>query len=231
MDADIIISLNHFKGHEGTGFGGAIKNIGMGSASRAGKMSIHNDGKPQVDASACVSCKICARFCAHDAIDFSGGKAVINESKCAGCGRCIASCSKDAIFTNWDTSRTALSCKIVEYAKTVLDGRPNFHINVVNQVSPFCDCHAESDAAIVPDIGIFAGFDPVALDKACIDAVNAAPAILSSVLSERQRTHKDKAGNSDHMTDIHPTTDWRLQISHAEKIGLGSGDYELITIE
>ena len=231
MDADIIISLNHFKGHEGTGFGGAIKNVGMGCGSRAGKMAMHNDGKPQVDKETCVSCKICARFCAHGAIEFDSGKAVINESKCVGCGRCIGSCSKDAIFANWDSSNVALSCKIVEYTKAVLDGRPNFHINVVNQVSPFCDCHADSDAAIIPDIGIFAGFDPVALDKACIDAVNAAPAILESVLSERQRSHKDEAGNADHMTDLHPTTDWRLQISHAEKIGLGSGKYELITVE
>ena len=231
MDADIVISLNHFKGHEVTGFGGAIKNIGMGCGSRAGKMAMHNDGKPQVDKDACVSCKICARFCAHGAIEFDSGKAVINENKCVGCGRCIGACGKDAIFTNWDSGHVSVSCKIVEYAKAVLDGRPNFHINVVNQVSPFCDCHADSDAAVIPDIGIFAGFDPVAIDKACIDAVNAAPAILQSVLSDRRRDHKDEAGNSDHLTDVHPSTDWRLQISHAEKIGLGSGKYELITVE
>lgn len=231
MDADIVISLNHFKGHEGVGFGGAIKNTGMGSGSRAGKMAMHNDGKPHIDPAACVSCKICARFCAHGAISFDSGKAAIDEKKCAGCGRCIGACSKNAVFSNWDSGNAALGCKIAEYAKAVLDGRPNFHINVVNQVSPYCDCHAESDAAVVPDIGIFAGFDPVALDKACIDAVNAAPAILTSILSDRRRSHKDEAGNPDHMTDIHPTTDWRSQISHAEKIGLGSGKYKLITVE
>jgi uncharacterized Fe-S center protein len=98
-------------------------------------------------------------------------------------------------------------------------------------VSPFCDCHGDSDAAVIPDIGIFASFDPVALDKACIDAVNAAPVIQTSVISERERGHKDAAGNGDHFTDIHPTTDWRGQISHAEKIGLGSGEYELITVK
>jgi uncharacterized Fe-S center protein len=101
---------------------------------------------------------------------------------------------------------------------------------VVNQVSPYCDCHGESDAAVVPDIGIFAGFDPVALDKACIDAVNAAPGIASSILGDRERTHKDAAGHEDHLTNIHPATDWRTQISHAEKIGLGNGSYELITV-
>jgi uncharacterized Fe-S center protein len=229
MDADIVISLNHFKGHEGTGFGGALKNIGMGSASRAGKMEIHNDGKPVVDPNICIGCKICARFCAHNAISFNGGKASIDHAKCAGCGRCIGACSKNAIGTSWDSSAEALSCKIAEYAKAVLDGRPNFHINVVNNVSPYCDCHAESDAAIIPDIGIFASFDPVALDKACIDAVNAAPAITTSILGDCKHSRCDAAGNEDHFTNIHPITDWRHQISHAEKIGLGSGEYELLT--
>ena len=231
MDADIVISLNHFKGHEGTGFGGALKNIGMGSGSRAGKMAMHNDGKPQVSAAACIGCKICARFCAHGAISFEGGKAAIDHNKCVGCGRCIGACSKNAISNNSGSSNLALNCKIAEYTKAVLDGRPNFHINVVNQVSPYCDCHGESDAAVVPDIGIFAAFDPVALDKACIDAVNAAPGIQTSILGERRHSHTDEAGNEDHFTDIHPSTDWRSQIAHSEKIGLGSGSYELITVQ
>jgi uncharacterized Fe-S center protein len=112
-----------------------------------------------------------------------------------------------------------------EYTKAVLYGRPNFHINVVNQVSPYCDCHNENDAAVIPDIGIFAGFDPVALDMACMDAVNAAPEISASILSEREHTH------GDHFTNIHPTTNWRGQIIHAEKIGLGSSEYELVTVK
>jgi uncharacterized Fe-S center protein len=231
IDADIIISLNHFKGHEGAGFGGALKNLGMGSASRAGKMAMHNDGKPIVEKKACIGCKICAKFCAHNAISFSDGKAFIDTKKCAGCGRCIGACSKNAVYTAWDSSAEALSCKIAEYAQAALNGRPNFHVNVVNQVSPYCDCHNENDAAIIPDIGIFASFDPVALDKACIDAVNAAPSIKTSILAERQHDHKDAAGNEDYFTNIHPTTDWRKQISHAEKIGLGSGKYELITMK
>ena len=228
MDADIVISLNHFKGHEGTGFGGALKNIGMGSGSRAGKMVMHNDGKPGVGEAACIGCRICARFCAHGAIVFNGKKASIDHDKCVGCGRCIGACSKNAIANNSGTGNDALNCKIVEYVKAVLDGRPNFHINVVNQVSPYCDCHGENDAAVVPDIGIFAGFDPVALDKACIDAVNAAPGIPSSILGDRGKGASEKG---DHFTVIHPTTDWRSQISHAEKIGLGSGKYDLVTVE
>jgi uncharacterized Fe-S center protein len=102
---------------------------------------------------------------------------------------------------------------------------------VVNQVSPYCDCHEENDAAVVPDIGIFAGFDPIALDQACIDAVNAVPSIASSILSERKKASAYEKGGEDHFTAIHPTTDWRVQLSHAEKIGLGTTKYELITVK
>ena len=226
MDADIIISLNHFKGHEGAGFGGAIKNLGMGCGSRAGKMIMHNQGKPEVQQKSCVGCRACEKHCAEQAISFGKNKkASIDPSRCIRCGRCIGSCNYHAIFNQNEGSNHDLNCKIVEYAKAVLEGRPNFHINIVNQVSPNCDCHGENDAAVVPDIGMFASFDPVALDKACIDAVNAAPAISTSVLSERQ------CEGSDHFTNIHPTTDWRSQIIHGEKVGLGSGSYELETVK
>lgn len=224
MDADVIISLNHFKGHEGAGFGGAIKNLGMGCGSRAGKMAMHNDGKPVVMQDACVGCKVCTKYCDHSAITVSNKKASIDHAKCVGCGRCIGVCNFNAIDNMSSTSALALNCKIVEYTKAVLDGRSHFHINIVNQVSPYCDCHGENDAAIIPDIGMFASFDPVALDKACIDAVNAAPPIKNSALSDKA------AVCDDHFTNIHPNTDWRSQISHAEKVGLGSGKYEIIEI-
>jgi uncharacterized Fe-S center protein len=204
----------------------------MGSGSRAGKMAMHNDGQPQVDAGVCVGCKMCLKFCNENAISIGkDGKAVIDRKKCVSCGRCIGACNYHAISNSTESSTELLNCKIAEYAKAVVDGRPNFHINVVNDVSPYCDCHNESDAPIVPNIGIFASFDPVALDKACIDAVNAAPAIGTSVWGDRQHTHTDAAGNNDHFTDIHPTTNWQSQITHAEKIGLGSGDYELVTVQ
>ncbi|GHV28221.1 4Fe-4S ferredoxin [Spirochaetia bacterium] len=226
MDADIVISLNHFKGHENTGFGGALKNLGMGSGSRGGKMIMHNDGKPTVDQNVCIGCKGCTKFCNQNAILFDANKkARIDHNLCVGCGRCIGACNAHAVSNESGSSNEALNCKIAEFAQAVVHGRPNFHINVVNQVSPYCDCHGESDAPIVPDIGIFAGFDPVAMDKACIDAVNAAPGIATSIWGDREHTHHD------HFTDIHPTTDWRTQISHAEKIGLGSGTYELITVK
>ncbi|MDR3231069.1 MAG: DUF362 domain-containing protein [Synergistaceae bacterium] len=226
MDADVLVSLSHFKGHEGTGFGGAIKNIGMGCGSRAGKMNMHSAGKPQADTDVCVGCRACAGYCAHSAISFGGdGRASIDHDRCVGCGRCIGACNVHAIALSSWTGSNDLNCRMAEYCKAVLAGRPHFHVSVVNQVSPYCDCHGESDAPVVPDIGIFASFDPVALDKACIDAVNAAPGITTSILSEREHTHND------HFTDIHPGTDWRVQISHAEKIGLGTGNYELVTVK
>lgn len=224
MDADIVISLNHFKGHECTGFGGALKNLGMGCGSRAGKMEMHSAGKPYVDQSACIGCKACAKICAHDAPQFDeNGKASIDHNKCVGCGRCIGVCPKDAVHAAEDEAFDILNAKIAEYAKAVVDGRPNFHINIVNNVSPNCDCHSESDAAIVPDVGMFASFDPVAVDVAAADAVNKQPVNPMSILKER-------AGWPDRFDGTHPVTNWRKGTGHAEEIGLGTQDYELITL-
>ncbi|MBQ8510821.1 MAG: DUF362 domain-containing protein [Clostridia bacterium] len=236
MDADVFISLNHFKGHECTGFGGALKNIGMGCGSRAGKMEQHNGGKTAVDAELCVGCKFCAKQCAHDAISFESGKASVDQSKCVGCGRCIHACRAEAISQPGDSANDDLCKKIAEYSKAVVDGRPQFHINIVNQVSPYCDCHPENDAPIIPDVGMFASFDPVALDAACADACNAQPAMANSVLGE----NLIHAGETAHHGHIHterdrfdatfPTTNWRVTLEHAEKIGVGTQAYELIQL-
>lgn len=229
MDADIFISLSHFKGHESTGFGGAIKNIGMGCGSRAGKMEMHAAGKPHVSAPQCVGCGLCAKNCAHDAISFAPDsigrkKAGIDHNKCVGCGRCIGACPKDAVHPGADDSNEKLNCKMAEYALAVCKDRPCFHVSVVMDLSPNCDCHSENDAPFAPDVGMFASFDPIALDKACADAVNAMPALAGSVLDE-----VEKVGN-DHFTNIHPTTDWTSQLAHGEKIGLGQQAYKLIRI-
>ena len=224
MDADIVISLNHFKGHEATGFGGALKNLGMGCGSRAGKMEMHASGKPYVEQDSCIGCKACAKICAHDGPQFDEtGKATIDHDKCVGCGRCIGVCPMDAVCPGADDTFDNLNRKIAEYAKAVVDGRPNFHINIVNNVSPNCDCHAENDAAIVPDVGMFASFDPVALDVACAAAVNQQPVNPMSILRER-------AGVPDRFCGTHPTTNWRVGPEHAEAIGIGTQEYELITL-
>lgn len=224
MDADIVISLNHFKGHEATGFGGALKNIGMGCGSRAGKMEMHSAGKPYINEDACVGCGRCIKICAHDAPGISEGKASIDHDKCVGCGRCIGVCPMDAVCPATDESNDILNCKIAEYSKAVLSGRPHFHISLVIDVSPNCDCHAENDIPIVPDVGMFASFDPVALDMACADAVNRQPVIAGSQLDRMPHVHHD------HFTDSAPSTNWKSCLEHAEKIGIGSREYELIKI-
>jgi uncharacterized Fe-S center protein len=225
MDADIVVSLNHFKGHELTGFGGAIKNLGMGSGSRGGKMVMHNDGKPSVEPNLCTGCKTCSKFCAQAAFTFKTKKAHIDHRKCVGCGRCLGACSFHAITNSWDSANSTLNCKIVEYALAVVQDRPNFHINIINQVSPFCDCHEENDAAVVPDLGMYASFDPVALDLASIEAVNKAAGLANSILAERVQD------GSDLFTSIHPTTNWREQIDHAVKVGLGQNKYRLVEVK
>lgn len=226
MDADVFISLTHFKGHEEAGFGGCLKNIGMGCGSRAGKMEQHNAGKPHVAQKHCIGCGQCRKICAHGAPIIENGKAHIDHDKCVGCGRCIAVCPKDAVRIDWDESTTNLNCKIAEYTKAVVDGRPCFHISLVIDVSPNCDCRPENDMAIVPNVGMFASFDPVALDMACVDAVNAQTPLRGSAADDAHA----KAHVHDHFQRLHPDTNWRSCLEHGEKIGIGTREYELIKI-
>lgn len=226
MDADVFISLTHFKGHEEAGFGGCLKNIGMGCGSRAGKMEQHNAGKPHVAQKHCIGCGQCRKICAHGAPIITDGKAHIDHDRCVGCGRCIAVCPKDAVRIDWDESTTNLNCKIAEYTKAVVDGRPCFHISLVIDVSPNCDCRPENDMAIVPNVGMFASFDPVALDMACVDAVNAQTPLRGSAADDAHA----KAHVHDHFQRLHPDTNWRSCLEHGEKIGIGTREYELIKI-
>ena len=229
MDADIIISLNHFKGHEATGFGGAIKNLGMGCGSRAGKMEMHYNGKPIVSESKCKKCKLCAKICAHNAITYNEktGVAEINHDKCVGCGRCIGMCNFDAIKPSDNSANDILNKKMAEYALAVVKGRPEFHINIICDVSPNCDCHSENDAPIVPNVGMLASFDSVAIDRASADLVNEQTAFMNSALGENISKN---IVEKDNFHTNHPETNWESQIEHGEKIGLGNSNYELIRI-
>ena len=224
MDADIVISLNHFKGHEEAGFGGAMKNLGMGSGSNAGKREMHEEGRPIVYSEQCIGCGTCAKYCAHNGPQMQGNVMQIDWTKCMGCGRCIDVCPVKAIHPAYEQSTAVLNYKIAEYTKAVLDGRPHFHVTLVRDVSPYCDCHSENDLPIVPDVGMFASFDPVALDLACAEAVNAQPIMPNSKLDKANRP------DLDNLTGSFPHTNWRTQISHAKKIGLGDDAYELIRI-
>ncbi|WP_337616866.1 DUF362 domain-containing protein [Acidaminococcus timonensis] len=230
MDADVFISLAHFKGHEATGFGGALKNIGMGCGSRAGKMEQHSSGKPKVNEELCRGCQRCASECGSDAIHYENHKAHIDEEKCAGCGRCIGACAFDAIETvQWDANEL-LDRKMAEYALAVIHGRPSFHINMVMDISPNCDCHGENDAPILPNIGMFASFDPVALDQACADACQKAQPLPNSQLSDHL-AEKGWQCHHDHFLYSNPRVDWATTLEHGEKIGLGTREYELVTLK
>ena len=120
-----------------------------------------------------------------------------------------------------------LSRRVTEYAWAVVKDKPNFHINMVVDISPFCDCYANNDAPIVPDVGMFASFDAVALDKACVDAVNAQPIVENSLLGMQ----RFKKLGRDHLYTLHPDTKWEAGIEQGVKIGMGSDEYELVTVK
>ncbi len=232
MDADIFISLSHFKGHETTGFGGAIKNIGMGCGSRAGKKEQHSNGKPVIDPEACRGCKRCLKECANDGLVFNEltRKMEVDTEHCVGCGRCIGTCNFDAIAFATDAATKELNCRMAEYTKAVIDGRPNFHISLVMDISPNCDCHAENDAPILPDIGMFCSFDPLALDQACVDACLRQQPLPGSQLYDNM--HREGfCDHHDHFVNSTPESEYKTCLEHAAKIGIGSREYELIEMK
>lgn len=229
-DADIVISMTHFKGHEQTGFGGTLKNLGMDCASVGGKLELHCAAQPVVKTENCRGCNICVKHCAHDAIHLNPErKAEIDYSKCVGCGQCIALCQYDSASMGANDTSERLNYKIAEYTKAVLKDKPNFHVSFIMNVSPECDCWNHNDAAVVPDLGIAASFDPVALDKACADLVIHAPALQTVNRLTESRPH-EHLEDTDKFRLMHPDTDWLAGLTHAEKIGIGNMQYELIEV-
>lgn len=226
LEADALIVLSHFKCHELTGFGGAIKNLAMGCSSRTGKLEQHSTVAPQVSTKHCTSCGSCLKACAHEAIDFSSGTAVIDSDRCVGCGRCITICEPQAIRIQWNEESRLVMKKMAEYALGAVTGKTGrqLYVNFITQVSPACDCYGYSDAPIVPDLGILASTDPVALDQACADLVNQAFGLPDTALRSGHEPGGDK------FRGIHPRIDWEVQLEHAEKMGLGRRAYELIQL-
>ncbi len=228
VDADIILGVTHFKGHEMSGFGGTIKNFGMGAASRRGKLAMHSRVKPTIGTADCTGCRLCFRWCAQRAIVCEGGKAAIDASLCVGCGACLPTCPAEAIRIVWDEQAADMQEKMAEYAwgalKAHLGGRA-FFLNFVMNVSPLCDCYPFADAPVVPDAGILASADPVAIDQASADLVNAQPGLASSSLPREAL-----AAGADKFRAIHPRVDWSIHLRHAEELGLGFRRYRLTTV-
>jgi uncharacterized protein len=226
LRADGLLVLSHFKGHEQTGFGGCIKNLGMGGGSRRGKLAMHSGNTPTVDSDTCTGCASCERWCITGAIRVDGGTAKIDPDLCIGCGQCIVACPEGATENQWDASTEQLNRSITEYCYAIASqfGNRVLYVNVINQVSPACDCWSVADAPIVPDIGIVAGTDAVAVDNAAVDLVNQSVGLANSALGN------NIAPGTDKFRTIFPDKDWSLQLNHGEKIGLGNRDYKLIKL-
>ncbi len=212
LSSDALLCLSHFTGHILTGFGGAIKNLGMGCASRAGKLEQHSDVHPWVNTKKCTGCGVCIDYCPAQAITLEEDKAVIKREKCIGCGECLVVCKANAVKFSWDNDSVRVQKKMSEYAYAV---KKNFKgkiacINFLLRVTKDCDCMAGDQPAIVEDVGILGSPDPVAIDKASVDL------ILS-----RGRKDVLKAGYN---------VDWSVQLKHGAQIGLGTMDYELIEL-
>lgn len=212
VNADGLVVVSHFKGHEVSGFGGAVKNISMGCASRGGKMEMHSQTKPLVDRELCTACGKCLKCCQVGAITMEE-RAVISDL-CVGCSRCIAVCPEGAIKVDWNESSDSTQKKMVEYAYGVLNAKrgKTVFVNILTDIVPACDCYGGNDEPLVENIGFLASNDPVALDRASFDLV-------------RERAGKDP------FKEVYPELKTTLQLDYAKEIGLSEGSYRLIEIE
>ncbi len=228
--ADGLVVISHVKGHELSGFGGAIKNVGMGCAARSGKLDQHSNISPKIKQKKCIGCGECVKWCRGGAIELirvdKTKKATIHPEKCVGCAECILTCRQGAITIQWNESIPVFMEKMVEYSKAILASKQGkvLFINFLTDVSPLCDCTPFSDRAIVPSIGILASKDMVAIDRASVDQINEAPGNVMSCLQSALEPGTDK------FRALFPEIDWRHQLQYAEELGLGTNYYELIQV-
>jgi len=227
VEADALISLAHFKGHELTGFGGTLKNLGMGCAARRGKLAQHSNLSPKVKSKHCEACGDCVKTCPQSAIAIveveKKKKARIDPEKCIGCAACILVCPNQAVRVQWNKSVPEFMEKMVEYTAAVLNNKRHkaFFLNFLTHISPVCDCVSHTDAPMVNDVGILASMDPIAIDQASADLVNQQPGLPGSCPGSGLNPGEDK------FRALYPEVDWSIQLDYGQKIGLGSRDYDL----
>jgi len=225
VNADSMIVMSHFKGHELAGFGGAIKNLAMGCAPAKGKRDQHSP-RPFVLIENCKTCGKCVKMCPAKAIKITSNNAQIDKNHCIGCCECLTICPYRAIEIDWTTEVVPFMERMTEYALGAVINKQNKtgYINFLINITPDCDCFPFSDSAIVPDIGILASKDPVALDKASYDLVNKQTGFNNSKLSCNHESGCDK------FKGMRDYTEGFIQIEYGEKIGLGSSEYNLVEI-
>ncbi len=225
--SDALIGVAHFKGHELSGFGGALKNIGMGCASRKGKLDQHSTVSPKIKKKKCQGCSECIKHCPANAIKLVDEKAQINPALCIGCGECIIRCTFHAVNIVWNQTIPVFLEKMMEYVMGVIKDKHGkiFFINFITNISPACDCLPYNDSPIVRDLGILASIDPVAIDQASVDLVNAEQALPESCLKKNRKKGEDK------FKGLYPDVDWSMQLDYAEQIGIGSRNYDLVTMD
>jgi len=226
--ADSLISISHFKGHLATGFGGTFKNLGMGLGSRSAKQMMHGVVKPEFkDTELCIGCGDCVGICPAGAVTLSSGKAKFDYQACIGCAECIAICRQRALRILWNESSEKLCEKMVETAYGVLKSKAGKAVffNFVIDVTPDCDCLSWSDNPIVQDVGLLGSIDPVAVEKASLDMVNAQPSLPDSEIGSKVGPGKDK------FKALRPEISGEVQISYAEELGMGTREYEIVKLD
>ncbi|MBT6339424.1 MAG: DUF362 domain-containing protein [Desulfobacula sp.] len=227
VNANALVSVAHFKGHELSGFGGTLKNIGMGCASRRGKLDMHSNVCPKIKRKTCIGCGECEKHCPSGAINFKGKKAYINKNKCIGCGECIVRCPTESVNINWNQTVPVFLEKMMEYTLGVLKNKKekSLFINFITDISPKCDCLSYNQSPIVNNIGVLASKDPVAIDQASADLVNQQEALPGTILETNLKPGEDK------FKGLYPDVDWEHQLDYAQKIGLGTRKYRLVKLK
>ncbi len=213
LHADAIVFASHPTGHLKTGMGATLKNLGMGLASRKGKLRQHSAIKPVVKPDKCTNCGKCMKWCPEDAIVEKDNHAFIVVAKCIGCGECLAVCPFEAVRYNWGIESEELQKRMVEHALGIVSEKRGklYYFNFLFTMTRDCDCWGEPQTPIIPDIGILASDDPIAIDQAALD--------LTASRGKKNLGRKS-----------YPELDPEIQLSYGEKLGLGTRKYELVEV-